>query len=76
MTIDEIYEWDPEEAAQKVLGTQDLFHPLVEEMRRWGRLNISGRLEVLQLPAHYDFQRLRLTRPRRESDWRSSIARM
>jgi sulfate adenylyltransferase len=24
MTIDEIYEWDPAEAAQKVLGTQDL----------------------------------------------------
>jgi sulfate adenylyltransferase len=61
MTIDEIYEWDPEEAAQKVLGTQDLFHPLVEEMRRWGRFNISGQLKVLQLPPHYDFQCLRLT---------------
>jgi sulfate adenylyltransferase len=61
MTIDEIYEWDPEEAAQKVLGTRDVFHPLVEEMRRWGRFNISGRLKALQLPAHYDFQRLRLT---------------
>jgi sulfate adenylyltransferase len=61
MTIDEIYEWDPEEAARKVLGTQDLFHPLIEEMRRWGRFNISGRLKVLQLPIHYDFRRLRLT---------------
>jgi sulfate adenylyltransferase len=61
MTIDEIYEWNPEEAAQKVLGTQDLFHPLVEEMRRWGRFNISGRLKVLQLPTHYDFRSLRLT---------------
>ncbi len=61
MTIDEIYEWDPEEAAQKVLGTRDPSHPLVEEMRRWGRLNISGRLKALQLPAHYDFKSLRLT---------------
>lgn len=61
MTIEEIYEWDLEEAAQKVLGTQDLFHPLVEEMQRWGRLNISGQLKVLQLPARYDFQHLRLT---------------
>jgi sulfate adenylyltransferase len=61
MTIEEIYEWDPAEAAQKVLGTQDLFHPLVEEMQRWGRLNISGQLKVLQLPARYDFQPLRLT---------------
>jgi sulfate adenylyltransferase len=61
MTIDEIYEWDPGELAQKVFETQDLFHPLVEEMRRWGRLNISGQLKVLQLPAHYDFRHLRLT---------------
>src|SRR5882672_815454 len=48
MTIDEIYERDPEEAAHKVFLTLDLFHPLVEEMRRWGRFNISGRLKVLQ----------------------------
>jgi sulfate adenylyltransferase len=61
MTIEEIYEWDREEAAQKVLGTQDLSHPLVEEMQRWGRLSISGQLKVLQLPARYDFQPLRLT---------------
>jgi len=61
MTINEIYEWDPEEFAQKVFGTQDLFHPLVKEMQRWGRLNISGQLKVLHLPAHFDFQQLRLT---------------
>ncbi|MCZ6768586.1 MAG: bifunctional sulfate adenylyltransferase/adenylylsulfate kinase, partial [Acidobacteria bacterium] len=34
---------------------------LVAEMHRWGRLNISGRLQVLQLPQHYDFQDIRLT---------------
>lgn len=61
MTIEEIYEWDWEEAAQKVLGTQDLRHPLVAEMGRWGRLNISGRLQMLELPKHYDFRELRLT---------------
>ncbi len=61
MTIEEIYEWDREEAAQKVFGTQDLRHPLVAEMHSWGPINISGRLEVLQLPPHYDFQDLRLT---------------
>jgi sulfate adenylyltransferase len=61
MTIEEVYEWDRVEAAQKVFGSQDLRHPLVAEMHRWGKLNVSGRLRVLQLPPHYDFQELRLT---------------
>jgi sulfate adenylyltransferase len=61
MTIEEIYEWDRDEVAQKVFGTLDLRHPLVAEMHRWGRLNISGTLRVLQLPRHYDFTELRLT---------------
>jgi sulfate adenylyltransferase len=61
MTVEEIYEWNKEEVAQKVLGTLDLRHPVVSEMHRWGRLNISGRLQVLQLPRRYDFEELRLT---------------
>ncbi len=61
MTVEEIYEWNLAEAAQKVFGTQDLRHPLVAEMHRWGRFNISGRFQVLQLPRRYDFQDLRLT---------------
>jgi sulfate adenylyltransferase len=61
MTIEEVYEWDRNEVAQKVFGSLDLRHPLVAEMHRWGRLNVSGRLQVLQLPRHYDFQELRLT---------------
>ncbi len=61
MTIEEIYEWDRVEVSQEVFGTRDLRHPLVAEMHRWGQLNISGRLRVLQLPRHYDFQELRLT---------------
>src|SRR5687768_4349452 len=28
MTVEEIYEWDRDEAAQKVFGTQDTKHPL------------------------------------------------
>ena len=47
--------------AQKAFGTLDLRHPLVAEMHRWGKLNISGRLRVLNLPKHYDFVDLRLT---------------
>jgi sulfate adenylyltransferase len=61
MTVEEIYPWDLHEVAEKVFGTQDLRHPLVAEMHRWGKLNISGRLQVLQLPRHYDFLELRLT---------------
>ena len=61
MTIEEIYEWDLSQEAQGVCSTQDVRHPLVAEMHRWGRLNISGRLQVLQLPQHYDFQDIRLT---------------
>jgi len=61
MTIEEIYEWDRAEVAQKAFGSQDLRHPLVAEMHRWGKLNISGCLQVLQMPPHYDFQELRLT---------------
>jgi sulfate adenylyltransferase len=61
MTIEEIYEWDLEEVAQKVFGTQDPRHPLVSEMHRWGRFNISGPLRILEQPRHYDFQDMRLT---------------
>ena len=61
MTIEEIYEWDPGVASRLVLGTQDKRHPLAAEMLRWGKLSISGRLQVLRLPSRYDFQELRLT---------------
>ena len=61
MTIEEIYKWDRQEVARAVFETLDPRHPLVAEMHRWGALNISGRLQVLQLPVHYDFQNLRLT---------------
>ena len=61
MTAEEIYEWDLETAARQVFGTTDARHPLVAEMHRWGSRNISGRLQVLNLPRHYDFRELRLT---------------
>lgn len=61
LTVEEIYEWDVSEVSQKVFGTTDPKHPLVAEMQRWGRLNISGRLSLLPSPPYYDFQDLRLT---------------
>jgi sulfate adenylyltransferase len=61
LTIDQIYEWDLEEAAKLVFGTTDVRHPLVSEMHGWGKRNISGRLRVLNLPERYDFAELRLS---------------
>lgn len=61
MKVEEIYAWDLAEVAQKAFGTLDLRHPLVAEMHRWGKRNIAGPLQVLKLPAHYDFKDIRLT---------------
>lgn len=61
LDIAEIYQWKPEELAQKIFGTTDSRHPFLAEMNFWGRFNISGRLRVLQLPPHRDFLNLRLT---------------
>ncbi len=61
MTIEEAYEWDKAEYSQKALGSTDPRHPLTAEMARWGKVNISGKLQVLQLPTHYDYAEIRLT---------------
>jgi len=61
MRVEEIYPWDRRAAASRVFGTTDLRHPLVAEMQRWGSHFISGPLQVVQLPPHYDYKELRLT---------------
>ena len=61
MVVEEIYAWDPSEEAGVVLGTTDSRHPLVAEMRHWGKHYISGPIRALQVPGHHDFQDLRLT---------------
>lgn len=61
MTVEEVYQWDLKETAEAVFTTTDLRHPLVAEMHRWGNHFASGPLQVLQLPARYDFRELRLT---------------
>lgn len=61
LSVEEIYEWDRAEIANKVFGTESLRHPLIAEMHRWGRFNVSGRVRVVQPPPRYDFQELRLT---------------
>src|SRR5712692_9495842 len=61
MTLEEIYPWELADVAHHAFGTRDVRHPLVAEMHRWGPLHMAGRLQVVQLPKHYDFQDLRLT---------------
>jgi sulfate adenylyltransferase len=61
MTVEEIYRWEQDAETMAVFGTIDSRHPMVAEMPRWGKLYISGKLEVLSLPRHYDFANLRLT---------------
>jgi sulfate adenylyltransferase len=61
LKIEEIFEWDRDEFATKVLGTQDSLHPLVSELKSWGSLAVSGKLTVLKMPPHGDFGELRLT---------------
>lgn len=61
MRVEQAYAWDRQAFAEKVFGTQDTRHPLVAEMLRWGEVFLSGPLQVLDLPAHYDFQDLRMT---------------
>ncbi|MFM9905447.1 MAG: bifunctional sulfate adenylyltransferase/adenylylsulfate kinase [Pyrinomonadaceae bacterium] len=61
LMIEEIYEWSKPEFAKNVLGTEDLRHPIVTEMHHWGRFNIAGKIRVLSLPMHPDFQDIRLT---------------
>ena len=61
MDVEEAYQWDMEETAKEVFGTLDLRHPIVAEMHQWGRYNISGRLQVIQLPERHDFSEMRLT---------------
>ncbi|MEO8215670.1 MAG: bifunctional sulfate adenylyltransferase/adenylylsulfate kinase [Acidobacteriota bacterium] len=61
MTVDEIYEWDRDGVEAMVFGSRDPRHPLVSEMQRWGTLNISGPLTVVEIPERHDFQELRLT---------------
>ncbi len=59
MSLEEIYPWDLDAMAAESLGTTDPRHPMVAEMHRWGRWNLAGALEVIQLPRHFDFKDLR-----------------
>jgi len=60
LRVDEIFDWDLTEEASQVFGSTDTRHPLVAEMHRWGRRYVSGPMQVIELPRHFDFKELRL----------------
>lgn len=59
--VEDVFDWNRDREAQLVCGTTDSRHPLVAEMNSWGERCITGRVQLLQLPSHYDFKKLRLT---------------
>jgi sulfate adenylyltransferase len=60
--VEEIYRPDREAEAQAVFGTTNPEHPGVGHLlNRSNPCYVSGRLEGMQLPHHYDFRPLRLT---------------
>ncbi len=62
LEVSEIWRPDLAAEAEAVFGTRDLAHPGVAYLLRQSHpVYISGRLEGLQLPVHYDFLSLRST---------------
>jgi len=62
MHIEDIWKINPEKEAARVYGTKDKAHPGSNYLlTRAGRYYLGGRLEVLSLPLHFDFKKLRLT---------------
>ncbi len=62
LTVDEVWQPDRSEECRKVYGTTDVAHPGVAHvLKRSHGWYVGGRIEGVELPAHYDFRSLRLT---------------
>ncbi|MCU1659636.1 MAG: bifunctional sulfate adenylyltransferase subunit 1/adenylylsulfate kinase protein [Pseudonocardiales bacterium] len=62
LRIEEVWQPDLRAEAELVFGTTDAAHPgVLHLMRETERNYVSGRLHVLESPAHADFRNLRLT---------------
>lgn len=61
MHVEDVYEWDRAAEAHGVYGTDDVRHPVVAEMAGWHKYYVTGPMNVLNLPRHYDFPELRRT---------------
>ena len=62
LTISDIWKADKEKEALKVYGTVDDHHPGVKYLfESVGNYYLGGKLEISELPKHYDYQLLRHT---------------
>ena len=62
LTVSDVWEPDKEREAEQVFGTTSTEHPAVAYLfGEAGSHYVSGSLEVLDLPSHYDFKTLRMT---------------
>src|SRR5438477_58448 len=62
LEVEEVWEPDRLAEAEAVLGTRDTTHPGVDQLlNRTHRHYVSGRLEGIQRPMHYDYRDLRHT---------------
>ena len=60
--IEDIWPIDREKEASRVYGTRDASHPGTNYLLNIaGDVYIGGKLEVISLPLHFDFKRLRMT---------------
>ena len=79
LDVREVFAYDRDREARAVLGTNDVSHPGVAALASQGRTYVSGPLEVVAQPRHFDFPHLR-SNPRQtraaiaERNWRSVVA--
>ncbi|MCG2635324.1 MAG: bifunctional sulfate adenylyltransferase/adenylylsulfate kinase [Gammaproteobacteria bacterium] len=62
LTLEECWAFDPDREAEAVFGTRSIKHPGVAHLKQQsGSHYLSGKLEGLAAPIHYDFADLRQT---------------
>jgi sulfate adenylyltransferase len=72
LRVEEVWEPDREVSAQATFGTTNPDHPGVSHLlHKSNGVAVGGRLEGVQLPAHYDFRHLRHT----PAELRAELAR-
>ena len=59
--VEDIWTPDRDEEARRVFGSNNQEHPGVAALTRANPVYVGGRVEAIQLPAHYDFHALRQT---------------
>lgn len=71
--VEEIWEPNRKQEAENVFGTTDHFHPgATHVLQKTNPFYVSGRIEGMQSPSHYDYHSLRLT----PAETRAEFARL